>query len=411
MLMTLEKETKSSVAATVSAKVVSTTDELARMKEQWCELFAISPTASPPLRFEWVWRWWAVYGQAYGKKGRGLRVIAFWSGEKLVGVLPLFESSSSPPLVGMRRLQFISTGAAEFEETCAEYLNLLHAPQEDSACMDALANLLQSDAIAWDELHLLDMPETSPLLSLTERIGKGRQVKMESAGISYISDLAGGMENFIAALSMTTRRKGRKMLKQLSGGQGKLEVAQTAEQAGEFFDQMVQVHRKRWQSAGRTGSFAPRHAEFHRGIAVELAPRGEVMVARLMHNGEVLALTYGHRVGPRYDGYQVGVNMQSKVFTSPGSAMHLALMEYLAERGVTSYDHLKGFNRFKQDYAKTLVNLVDLTITKPNLRVRAHRMSDLCARVARKLLRNKKAAVVAPQSAESKEESGNGEAD
>ena len=88
------------------------------------------PRRRPPLRWEWVREWWRIYGPVYGDRGRGLRLICGSSRARLIGVLPLYQRSTSGPW-GSRQLRFISTGEAEFEETCAEYLDLLHcrAPQ------------------------------------------------------------------------------------------------------------------------------------------------------------------------------------------------------------------------------------------------------------------------------------------
>src|SRR5579862_2955616 len=317
---------ESAAAARCNAAICATTQDLWALRGEWRDLYNASPTASAPLRWEWVWKWWSIYGPIYGNNGKGLRIITLRKGQQLIGVLPMYESTSGPAMLAVRKLRFISTGAKEFEETCAEYLNLLHAPGEEAACIDALADLLlHSQALKWDELELHDLPEDSPLAVLKDRLsGEGRKIKVESPGVCYISDLSGGLEQYLAGLSGTTRKKARKTLRAIETSDYVFEIATTAEQAGEFFDELVQMHKKRWEAEGKTGSFAPRHHEFHRGIAVELAPSGQVALGRLKHRGKTIAMSYGHRVGKRFEGYQLGIDHTFKLLPSSGAGLHLA---------------------------------------------------------------------------------------
>src|SRR5690349_13215588 len=101
-------------AGKVNLFVIKTARELELLRGEWNELFETSPTAAPPLRFEWVNEWWRVYGPVYGDNSKGLRIITLRRDGKLIGVLPLYESAG---MLGLRRLRFISSGAAEFEET------------------------------------------------------------------------------------------------------------------------------------------------------------------------------------------------------------------------------------------------------------------------------------------------------
>ena len=125
--------------------------QLDDLRNEWGELFDVAPTASPALRWEWVREWWRIYGPVYGERGHGLRIMTIRRGPELIGVLPLYQKSAAGPW-GARRLRFISTGEAEFEETCAEYLDLLHAPDESPACIKVISQFL--DKARWDEVYL-----------------------------------------------------------------------------------------------------------------------------------------------------------------------------------------------------------------------------------------------------------------
>ena len=145
------------------ARLITDAAYLEVLEKEWGALFDVAPTASPPLRWEWVREWWRIYGPVYGDRGYGLRVITVRRGPDLLGALPLYQGTTRVP-GGARQLRFISSGEAEFEETCAEYLDLLHAPQESRACIEVILRFLNT--LKWDEFCLSDMSAQSPLLGL-----------------------------------------------------------------------------------------------------------------------------------------------------------------------------------------------------------------------------------------------------
>src|SRR5688500_6236427 len=83
------------------------------LREAWESLFAASPTAAPPLRWEWLWEWWRIYARAYGAGDHPLRIITVWRGDRLIGALPLCLTYRSGLRFGVRRLGFLSTGEKE----------------------------------------------------------------------------------------------------------------------------------------------------------------------------------------------------------------------------------------------------------------------------------------------------------
>ncbi len=362
---------------------------LAQLEGEWKALFDSSPAASPPLRFEWVQEWWRVFGPIYGDGPQGLRILTIRRDGRLIGILPLYAAAASIFSARLRRLRFISSGAAEFEETCAEYQNLLHAPGEEWHCIQSLTSaLLDSRKLNWDELELSDVPENSPLLSLAATLhAAGRSVNVESNIVSHLTNLQQGVEAYVAGLSATTRKKARKMLQPIDEATGlKFEIARTEDEAGVFFDQLVDLHHERWAQEGKTGSFAPRHAQFHKAMVARLAAKGAVVLARLSFHDQPIALIYGHRVGKKFDAYQMGVSREKTATQSPGTHTFLAMIAALNRDGVEIYDHLPGSNRFKQDYAKDQRVLFRLQAVRPTYRLVASKAISFGYRIVRKSL-------------------------
>jgi CelD/BcsL family acetyltransferase involved in cellulose biosynthesis len=371
------------------ARVISDAEALDAIRGAWTDLFETSPNASPPLRWEWVREWWRVYGPVYGSPWGGLRVIAVTRGSRLVGALPLYEGRRGPGPFGAVRLGFVTTGAAEFEETCAEYLDLLHAPGEADACAEAVLRLLADpQALRWDELDLSDVPQGSPLLAVGDRLRCGGGVGYrEYRDFCFTAVLRDGFEGYLKGLSAETRKEARKVLKEAGKAGVTLEIASDEGAVDRYFDELIALHRGRWQAVGKPGSFAPRHAEFHRGVARQLAPSGRVVLARLSHGGTPVAVINAHRVGGKLDIYQQGVNSQAGPVRSPGTSATLLLMAHMAERGVTEFDQLKTENSFKARYFKDRRGIGRVRLSKRNHRTLLTAADELARSAGVKALR------------------------
>ncbi len=147
------------------------------------------------------------------------------------------------------------------------------------------------------------------------------------------------------------------------------EVASDAAQINRFFDQMVELHRQRWATAGKAGSFAPHHAEFHRSLALALGAVGGTVLARLAHEGKPLAIVYGYRTREKLHCYQQGVAAESVGrVRSPGTAAWVLLMHRLAQEGVTCFDHQKGKTQFKERFCPDTQPMAALRVIRPTLR-------------------------------------------
>ena len=364
----------------VTARVIRTPGDWNAIGADWDALFAASPQASPPLDFAWLQGWWRNYGPAYGT---GLRIVTVWRGTRLVGALPLYEDRPGGSALGIRRLRLLSTGEAEFEETCADYLNALCLPGEEKACLEAMRDCLQR--LDWDQLELFALPEESPLLLDGALPGHARTFL---DGICPVADLAGGFEAYLGRLSANGRQQARRLVREGERAGAAFEIVPTSD-AVDAFDDLVRLHQLRWNAEGQPGVFAaPRFAAFHRDIAREWLPGGGAILARLSLDGQSIAMLYGFITGSRFAFYQSGVRLDGAApLRSPGNLAHLLLMRLLAEKGVTAYDFLRGVSDYKARLATRENRLVAVQVWRPTLRAATRRSVRLAAQVTRRGLR------------------------
>jgi len=362
----------------LETRVIQDGPEWDAIRDEWDALHASSPYSSTALSFDWLRGWWRVYGNFYGTGG--LRIVTVWRGSRLVGALPLYLDCGAGGSLGGRHLQFISTGEAEHEETCPDYLNLLCLPGEESACVDSMWERV--GRMAWDRLEFLDLSEDSPLL-LARNIPFTLQ--RFSRGSCPLSDLGGGFEAYLARLSSNARQQSRRLLREGERAGAHFELV-GVEQAADVFIHLVKLHQQRWTLEGKPGVFAsPRFTEFHRNLIGQWLPSGRAVLARLSLAGEPLAVLYGFVSGKKFDFYQSGVQRETGgLLKSPGNLAHLLLMRSLAEQGVTAYDFLRGSSPYKKRLATRENQLVGVRVWRPTPRAAISRLVRLAGHIVGK---------------------------
>ncbi|HXS04760.1 MAG TPA: GNAT family N-acetyltransferase [Rhodanobacter sp.] len=350
----------------------------------WDALHAVSPTASTTLEFTWLRQWWRIYGPVYG--AGGLCVITLWRGADLAGALPLYRSRTPGSVAAARCLRFISTGEAEFEETCADYLDLLHLPGDEEVCARAAWDAI--DAMDWDTLILLDMPERASLLRWRDARSARRRSALVSRGSCPIARIGSGFEAYLEQLSSKTRMRARQELRKVERAGAVFELATEAD-LDTYFDDLIRIHQERWTADGQPGCFAaPRFTAFHRSLVREWVGSGRAILGRLSYRGQACVLLYGFVTGDKFDLYQLGTkSVEGGVIHSPGMVANLLLMARLSTMGVARYDFLRGVTTFKRSLTNEQCNLVSLECRRRTPRAQLELIEFQLRRFARKILK------------------------
>ncbi len=364
-------------------QIITNEAEWDRLQADWHSLHDSSPHSAAPLAWQWMRSWWDIYRPA----GAELRLVTVRDKDRLVGVLPLYSVPYALPMVGLRgrRLRFLSTGEQIRDQTCPDYMDLLHAPGQEDACLAGLREFMARPG--WDELTLERVSERSPLWRLRDFLPRGYRVETIPGGTCPVADLGGGMEEYFRRLPSSRRQQFRRLLRLAERKGAILEEANHPEQVREFFEQLIQLHQARWQSSGQPGCFAsPRFLQFHRQLAHSWVPEGKAFLARVAIDGRPASVSYGFVRGSKYDYYQSGRLVEEPTpFPSPGIVAHLMAMRRLAERGITAYDFLAGNRLYKHRLSTDARPLATLRILQPTLRGTLHHWLDEVRRVGKRL--------------------------
>jgi CelD/BcsL family acetyltransferase involved in cellulose biosynthesis len=344
-----------------SVKIVCCDAEWETLREDWNALYAASPGASTPLDFRWLRQWWTSYAGAL--TGAGLRIVTLWRGSELIGVLPLYVRRERLGPFAIQRLGFLSTGEAEVEETCPDYLNLLCRAGEEAICSDAAWRAIE--AMSFDHMELLNIPEGA----LVQSAAAPRGLIRNSRGACLIADLNGGFDAYLKRLSANSRQNARRLIREAERAGVQFELAEAA-QADEVFVDLIRLHQARWTANGQPGAFAaPRFVAFHRAMVSHWMRDRRVVLARMSLAKQPVAILYGFVTGTRFDFYQSGIRMNDSCpLRSPGTLAHLLLMRALVGRGITAYDFLSGSAPYKARLTTSATGLLEIGLWRTTVR-------------------------------------------
>jgi CelD/BcsL family acetyltransferase involved in cellulose biosynthesis len=366
----------SAISATPRAEVVDNVATWSVIAPEWDALFARCPHAAVPTTSTWLRTWWDVYGPAYADGEDSLRILCVRRDGVLVGVLPLYVRRNRAPFgLGARSLYLLSSGEAEAEETCAEYLDMLCRPEDRAYCLAAVVETLHG--LAWDSIVLRYLPAGSILRELAQGRAAPGEGMVDAAGMCPIADLGEGFEPFLEKLSSKTRYRMRRCLREADAGHVTFKVSDDSNRDAMFQD-LRDLHQLHWQQRGEPGCFAAeRFLEFHHRLIGAWGASGRAVLAGLYADDGPLAMLYGFVEHGKYHSYQAGLRRESVPGVhSPGVFANLLLMRHLSGQGVRAFDFLRGQSSYKLQLSTTQDSLIHVQVWRHGVRAKLMRSID-----------------------------------
>ena len=313
----------------------------------WKALLACSSADPLFLSWEWLTHWWQCYG---GSLGRAPDILAFYRGEDLVGLAPLYHRLVMRGVLLAHSVQVIGLSWRDSEPLISEYLDVIAAPQDLGAVRHACLRLLL-DEPAWTELVIGYSAAGQQWRDAFARLApaRGHYVRELDRSVSYQADLAQGFGPYLRDLGQSTRRSLWNLRRRLTDqGAVSLEFVAAGEIDGGFSD-LNRLHQLRWKRPAFTG----KRLAFHRSLASRLATHAELAFSRLRVGGDVVSVLYDIRKGARQYNIKMAFDPAFSSRVSLG-LIHLGYaMENAADHGISSYDFLAGPGR-ASDYKRHL---------------------------------------------------------
>lgn len=338
---------------------VRSTRELARLAAlapEWSALHAAAAGASPFLAPEWLLPW----ARHLGGGGAPWILEARDAAGALAGLLLLWGRSGRGP----RRFRLLGNGV-----TGADGLDVLARAGDEGAVADALAGALAGGG--WDALDLEDVPaDRSTAAALAARLATaGARVEVVPRFTCPGFPVQGRFEDHLRRIGR--RETYGRRVRWLSRQPGfAIEVITRGAEVGSALEELLRLHRLRWQAEGGSEGIPTGPVEdFHRDAAARLAARGWLRLYRLRVDGRAIAAVYGIEAGRTFFYYQSGYD-PTWAARSPGLVLVGRTVEDAYARGLAWYDFLRGEEAYKLDWAEDRRRLAAVRVRAPTLGAR-----------------------------------------
>jgi len=173
------------------------------------------------------------------------------------------------------------------------------------------------------------------------------------------------------SLSANTRRQLRRSL-EIYGQQGavRTEVAPDACTAQRMFDELIELHQRRWTGRGQPGAFAsPRRVEFFRALIGRAFPAGAIQMLRVAVGQSTIGVLFNFVQKGKVYFFQSGFNYSQERRLKPGFVTHACAIRHCLEQGFDEYDFLAGDARYKRSLAKDQRPLAWMVFARPRLKL------------------------------------------
>jgi CelD/BcsL family acetyltransferase involved in cellulose biosynthesis len=329
----------------LSVRLLTGEAEFAALAPDWNRLHAVTDAASVFNSWVWQFNWWKLYGG-----GQPLRILVARDGEEVVGILALYVQTVRVFGARVRILRLVGTEG----DTHPDDLGPVLAPGAETQAALALARAALRLPLA-DVLLFSDIHTQSPFPQAAERAAgaEGLHGAMGASERIVFAALPPSWSEFLAALTSDRRTRIRSARRKLLAAHPEARFFVWEDVAGidAAVDRLAELHRRRWQAAGGSESFATReYVEFHRAIIRSFLTRGWLRLYCLEVGGAVVAMSYCYRMRNRVFLMQAGFEPALARFR-PGAVLLGYAIEHAIAEGNEVFDFLRGEHRYKSELA------------------------------------------------------------
>jgi CelD/BcsL family acetyltransferase involved in cellulose biosynthesis len=332
---------------TLTIATIETLADFEALHAAWRTLHDSDPDASVFISWEWMYHWWKHYGKAHR-----LRVLVARNAECVVGILPLYVQQQRVFGIPVNMLRFIGTGG----DTSPDYLGPLLAPcgmKERATIIDALLTHALDELPDWDVLELSELVEASTLRAQFRAACDVRKISStegRAAEMVYVS-LPTTWEEYLRGVGQHRRYSIKTNRRKALVNHGANFFVETApERMESVFNQLMELHRRRWQAKNVSHSFStPDYVGFHRDVVRACAERDWIRFYGLAVEDRCVASLYCYRWRGQVFDFQAGFDPAYEKMR-PGQVLIAYALENAIAEGNTLFDFLRGEHSYKREW-------------------------------------------------------------
>jgi CelD/BcsL family acetyltransferase involved in cellulose biosynthesis len=340
----------------------------ARKLESWSQIEALSSEFNSALSesanstifstLEWLGAWWRACGQ-----GRRLCTFSLTdpNGE-YIGFAPLYSQYTESRVLGrIACLRLVGDGSED-----SDNLDLIVRSGSEAAAAEALLARLESES-AWDICQLNTLDTNSPTAqAMLDCLARRRWPVQVSECPGSLVQLPASWEVYLQQLSHEhasgieryTRRLNRRYQVCIRRCGAEAELDQS-------LDVLFDLHQKRWQARGQSGSFASaERRRFYQEMSHGFLRNGWLEFWLLDLNGTSVAAQFAFRYRDTVYQLQEGVDPQHYTDRA-GVVLRGHVLKTLIAEGVRSYDFLGGVDAHKKSWCAQPRPYMNISFARP----------------------------------------------
>lgn len=306
----------------------TTNDAFDTLASEWNDLVARSSANGLFATREWLKTWWLSLGEG------NLHIVTMRDeAGQLVGIAPLFYPSAEQiSLVGHKEV--------------TDYVDVIFARGHEAACYAALLDYLTTQAPAWREFVIYNVPDGSPTLSElpTQAQAKGWGATVEFEDVCPQIALPSTFDAYLNLLDGKERRELQRKLRRASEESAVTFTTDRAKLDGDMADF---IRLMMASTFAKSGFMNPRMEQYFYAQARSMFDAGWLQLAFLEVEGE-RAAAYLNFV---YDGqvlvYNSGLDPAKFAYLSPGQVLIAKLIEHAITQKQRVFDFLQGNEEYK----------------------------------------------------------------
>ena len=340
--------------------IINTSEQFYSLRYEWNELLGNSCSNNIFLRWEWLYNWWLVYGDAPNQ----LYICVVRENNQLVGIAPFFINKKASIFKEIRFLGSNLVGS--------DYLDIILLKGREEELLLSILAYLNTQNNVWDMLALKNMPSNSCNIPFLQSHFKGKKIIINKIGttLPYINLQADWNEiydSYSPLLKKIIDRKQKKLGHQFNA---KFIEIDSNENWHDYFGQFLRLNKLRFEKKGFPSPFlSNKFLGFHQNVINELNKQGMVKFCFIEVNGNFIAGIYILYFDNKYYYYQSGFDPGWERF-SPGTVLFHYCIKTANERGVKEFDFLQGDEPYKSNWTKTKKHNVTITVFNTNAKGR-----------------------------------------
>ena len=348
------------MSARLEAQPLRDLDQLQGMRAEFEVLLAEADTDPLCNSPEWI----EAYLQAWTSPGD----VHGWAFREAAGELVGLALLRPEPGGGhaLRRLCLAQDGSFD-----SDYLELPARPGRSLAVLEALFDAQRARGGA-EALLFSGLPAAGPTHAAVRELAQRRALPLREVGVVGISSaLKPDFETFLTGLAPRMRSMVRRALRDAHEHGLSLRWCESAQRLEADLGALAELHQARWQASGEAGSLADeRRLSFYHTLALGALQRGQLRLAMLEREGQVVAAQFGVLARQRYYQLQEGY-LPELAEQRVGLALRALAIGSLAAEGVQHYDFMAGDARHKRDWGGEPRECATVALGLGNLRSRA----------------------------------------